>query len=94
MGKGESPLLLCNIVKIAQIRFAAEWIVLYRIPLCRADAEWLKLYYEKVGFVDIGFKNLMYANINQILANHRLLGDTPNSGGCQFTNSGTNDILH
>jgi GNAT superfamily N-acetyltransferase len=71
-----SRILLCNILEVAKIRFSAEWIILYCIPLYRDDAKWLKQYYEKLGFVDIGFKNLMYANIGLILPN--ILRETPN----------------
>ena len=41
------------------------------MPQCRDHAEWLKQYYENVGFIDLGLKNLMYANIDTILANSR-----------------------
>ena len=75
-GQNFSRILLCNILEVAKIRFSAEWIILYCIPLYRDDAKWLKQYYEKLGFVDIGFKNLMYANINLILPN--ILRETPN----------------
>ena len=66
---GFSKILLSHIVKIAQIKFGTEVIVLYRIPQCRYHENWLKQYYENIGFIDLGLKKLMYANINTILAN-------------------------
>jgi hypothetical protein len=66
-GLNLSWILICYSSNLMKRIFKTEWLILER----GIEPEWLKEYYEKIGFIDINYERYMYARIDTILGNIR-----------------------